>query len=449
MRHIASMDEVLNDSMKLKAKVEKLMSGVFHAYMIGQVHLNDFDAQLETDPSGAMKSDAYGQLLAVRTFVDKFEHDLNDLYLGMVLASVLPEYGPEQKLNAEIGLNAIGNFMRGIKTDTKKLPENLRPLILSNLREKQAALYEELKVFQDEQQDEDVKSALQKHMVSLRATKTAYFNDMKNYRVDPVLLRDTLKEEMMKKSFVELQADINKLAKEMKSLISEFGRGTSSDAITPSAGPNGNISGRTFPKGTWSLTYDDGPGKSTTEQVLNNLTERKIPATFFMLAKQVEAYPQTALKLKTAGMDLASHSYTHAQLTKVGSVQLEREIGTSKKVMEEKLDTKIKLFRLPYGAGVSVSNVRAKIAEHGMIHVFWTVDTLDWQDKNPQSIMNRTLKQMQASAKNSGIILFHDIHSQSVTASTMLMDYMNKQNLTVCTVQGVVNQLNENLPSCK
>jgi peptidoglycan/xylan/chitin deacetylase (PgdA/CDA1 family) len=148
-------------------------------------------------------------------------------------------------------------------------------------------------------------------------------------------------------------------------------------------------------------------------------------------------------------MDMASHSYTHAQLTKVGEVQLEREIGTSKKVIEKKMDSKVKLFRLPYGSGVSAGNIRSKIAQHEMIHVFWNVDTLDWQDKNPQSIMKRTLKQMEASSKNSGIVLFHDIHPQSVIASTMLMDHFNKEKLTVCTVQAVIDQINQNLATCK
>ena len=84
-----------------------------------------------------------------------------------------------------------------------------------------------------------------------------------------------------------------------------------------------------------------------------------------------------------------------------------------------------------------------------MIHVFWNIDTLDWQDKNPKTILALSIKQMNASANNSGIILFHDIHSQSVTASTMLMDYLNAKGFITCSVQAVVEQMNLNLPSCK
>lgn len=451
-RHIASVDKTLNSPVLLRNKAQKLMNGIFHGYMIGQIHLYEFDKALDQAPEKAMKSAAYHTLLAVRAHVDQFEHDLNEFYLDLVMATALPHYSEEHRKNAQETLDVIGDFMAGLKTDKSELPENLKPLILGNLREKQTELYEELKALRDDStvtgNDLNVKRVIQDNMVLLRATRMSYFKDLKNYEVDEKLLKDTIAQEKSKKSYKNLVADIKKLSEEMKKFTSELGRGTSSDTIFPSAGANGNISGKSYPANTWSLTYDDGPGR-TTPQVVNNLKDRDIPATFFMLAKQVEGNPNTSKMIKDAGFDIASHSYTHAQLTKVGPEQLEREIGTAKKVIESKFGKTLTLFRLPYGAGVSVSKVRAKIAEHKLIHVFWTVDTLDWQDKNPQSIFNRTLKQMNASGKNAGIILFHDIHQQSVTASTMLMDHFNQKKLTVCTVQGVVDQINKGLPSCK
>lgn len=451
-RFVANVNTMLNDPKALEARVEKLMSGIMHGYIMAQVHLQNFDAQLDKDPSAAMKSDAYSSLLSIRSFVDQFEHDINDLYLDLVMATAMPGHSPEQKKNAQIALDTIGKFMDGVKSDRKEIPENLKPLILSNLREKQTVLYEQLKAIHDAppsaDEDPQMKEIIWDNMVLLRATRRSYYKELQNYQVDQKALEETIREEKKKKSYREFEKEIKALSKEMKKFIKEIGRGTSADAIHPSAGPNGNVTGRSWPQNTWSLTYDDGPAK-TTDQVITNLVERKVPATFFMLAQQVVQYPKAIARMKENKMDLASHSYTHAQLTKLGPAGLDKEIAQSKKVIEEKTGETIKLFRLPYGAGVSVSSIRSKIAENNMIHVFWTVDTLDWQDKNPQSILARTLKQMNASAKNSGIVLFHDIHPQSVTASTLLMDHFNKKGLITCTVQGVVDQLNKNLPSCK
>lgn len=451
-RSVASTNSKLNNRTKLQADLQTLMDGIFHSYLMGQLFLQKFDAELDKDPSSAMKSDSYSSLLSVRYFVDKFEHDINDLYMSLVFVTALPQFTPEQKANAQMSLDTIGNFMAGIKTDATQVPENLKPMILSNLIEKQTLLYEELKSINDEKSftndDSQIKEVLHKNMVLLRATRRSYSKELSNYKVNQDLLQRTIEEESQKKTYRDLEKEIEALSKDMKSYISQIGRGTSQDAIFPSAGPNGNISGKNFPAKTWALTFDDGPAKTTTD-VLKNLKTKNVPATFFMLAKQVEAYPLTVSMLREAKMDLASHSYTHAQLTKVNSAQLEKEIATSKKVIQAKTGTAIKLFRLPYGAGVSVGHVRAKIAANNMIHVFWTVDTLDWQDKNPNSIFARTLKQMNATPKNAGVILFHDIHPQSVTASAMVMEHFNKHGLIACTVQGVVDQLNKNLSSCK
>ncbi len=447
-RSIAALTEQVGDPAKLQGRVQRLMDGIFHAYLIGQVHLYSFDAELEKRPERAMRSNSYSSLLAVRNYVDLFEHEFGDLYVNLVLVTALPEFTPEQKSNAQLALNEIGKFYDGLDTPTSLIPENLKPLILSNLREHQTELFTTLKELRDREEDLAVKQVLWRNMVLLRATRRAFYVEMNNYKVDPEVLKLTLKEEKKKASFKKLEKDIKALSKEMKSLLSELGRGTSADTIQPSAGTNGNISGRNYPENTWSLTYDDGPAR-TTDQILVNLKDRGLLASFFVLAKQVESNPALSQRVKQGGHEIALHSYTHQQLTKVTPAQLEREIGTAKKVVQDQLGVTIKNFRLPYGAGVSVSNVRAKIAEHNMVHIFWTVDTLDWQDKNPQSIYERSLRQMRASAKNSGVILFHDIHPQSVTASTMLMDYLKRENAKVCTVEGVIDQMNNNRPDCK
>lgn len=445
-RTIAATDSLVEDNVA-DERVTKITDGLYHSYLLGQSHIEEFDKLLDKDPAAAMKSSTYSTLLAIRTYVDKYEHELEDLQLGLNLYVLESTENSPNYANAKRFLGKIENFIKGIRTDSSEIPENLKPLILTNLQQSQIHVYE--KVFTLLEQDGNYSESLKEELkTKYNGAKLTNFSGLSTYKIDSSVVKEALKAERKKNAFKEFEAEIQKQSKQMKEYISDVGRDTSSAGIIPSTGRNGNISGGTFPKNTWSLTFDDGPGK-TTEQLVTNLLQKKVPATFFMLAKQVETFPKTVSRINNEGFDIASHSYTHAQLTKVGPAQLEKEIGGSKKTIEAAIGKPVKLFRLPYGAGVSVSNVRAKIAEHNMVHVFWTVDTLDWQDKNPSSILVRALKQMNGSGSNSGIILFHDIHSQSVTASTMLMDYFNSKQLTVCTVQGVVNQMNNDLSSCK
>jgi peptidoglycan/xylan/chitin deacetylase (PgdA/CDA1 family) len=217
--------------------------------------------------------------------------------------------------------------------------------------------------------------------------------------------------------------------------------------IFPSTGSDGNLTGNTFPKNVWSLTFDDGPHRTRTNRVLDHLNETALKATFFVLVERSNSYPAIVNDIINDGMELALHSYTHANLSKSSS-HLDYEITKAKSELENKTNTELKVFRLPYGAGMRKTRVREVIKKNNMVHIFWNIDTLDWQDKNPQSIFERTKKMMSLTPNNSGIILFHDIHNQSVIASRLVMDYLNAENKTVCTVSEVINFFNKKSQDC-
>lgn len=230
------------------------------------------------------------------------------------------------------------------------------------------------------------------------------------------------------------------------------------DADTKFKGP-GNIYGNTFPKGTWALTFDDGPLSPQTGAVLKNLKKHDVKATFFVLSQQIiksdckgissrimksrpkRVYPELALQEQAEGHSVASHSYYHSQSSKATADELRCEVVTAGDKFKEVLGVRPEYFRLPYGEGVSVRKVRNWIADAGMVHVHWTVDTLDWNDKDPDSIYRRTVSQMKSGR---GIILFHDVHAQSVIASEKVMAYLKDpaNKLRAVTIPEIVDELN-------
>jgi Polysaccharide deacetylase len=62
-----------------------------------------------------------------------------------------------------------------------------------------------------------------------------------------------------------------------------------------------------------ALTFDDGPWPHSTAQVLTILTQRQAPATFFVVGRQVQRYPELVRRELAAGMALGSHSWSHSQ----------------------------------------------------------------------------------------------------------------------------------------
>jgi peptidoglycan/xylan/chitin deacetylase (PgdA/CDA1 family) len=178
-------------------------------------------------------------------------------------------------------------------------------------------------------------------------------------------------------------------------------------------------------------------------KVLNKKRQVVSTSTYNILKNRPSTvFPELALAERDAGHAVASHSYYHSVVPKDNDVEQNCEINLAMDVFTDKLGVRPTFFRLPYGAGVSISKVRAKIAAANAIHVYWSVDTLDWQDHDPASIVNRTLKAIQTGGR--GVILFHDIHPQSVIASEQIMAYLKdpKNKLETVTLPEIVDRLN-------
>ena len=59
------------------------------------------------------------------------------------------------------------------------------------------------------------------------------------------------------------------------------------------------------------LSFDDGPNPKYTEQILDILKEYDIKATFFMMGKYIDRYPEIALRVQEEGHTIGCHSYDH------------------------------------------------------------------------------------------------------------------------------------------
>lgn len=219
--------------------------------------------------------------------------------------------------------------------------------------------------------------------------------------------------------------------------------------IEPSPGSNGNITGNQFPEGTWALTYDDGPHPTRTLEIVNTLEKKSIKATFFWLARNAisnqEVVAQVVERAKSGQLSLQNHSFTHANLVKLKDADLDYEIIESNRQLAKQYEKNPTFFRCPYGSGVNNAAIRNRIAQEKMIHAFWNVDSLDWQDKNPASIVDRVKSQMKKEKK--GIILFHDIHAQTVESTKLLFNSPENpsglKDLRWVTLPEIVEELNQ------
>lgn len=216
--------------------------------------------------------------------------------------------------------------------------------------------------------------------------------------------------------------------------------------IQPSVDSNGNLTGQEFPEKTFALTFDDGPSKSYSIPMLDVLQEHgNPPVTFFCLAEFIQYYPKTTDRQKTTGFAQGNHSFHHPHLSKLSDADLDIEIVESSKIDEKHFGHKPEYFRCPYGEGVNIPKIRQKIADQGMVHVFWNIDSTDYADKDPDSIFQRVKKLMAIEGK--GIVLMHDIHPQTVEATKKILAWIDSnkgtdKEIRLVSIPQIVKELN-------
>lgn len=168
-----------------------------------------------------------------------------------------------------------------------------------------------------------------------------------------------------------------------------------------------------------AVTFDDGPHPKYTEQILAILKEYDAKATFFMLGKNVDTYPDIVKKVAADGHEIGNHSYTHPDLMKISKAERVTEIQSTQESVKNITNKSPRWLRPPYGS----SNNKILEADSGMDLAFWHVDTRDWESRNAANILD-------VCKKNIGpgkIILFHDLYESSVEGFRQLMETYHKE----------------------
>lgn len=62
-----------------------------------------------------------------------------------------------------------------------------------------------------------------------------------------------------------------------------------------------------------ALTFDDGPNPYATPQVIDILRRYNVRASFFLIGKWVEKYPEFVKSLLANGHLVGNHTYSHQQ----------------------------------------------------------------------------------------------------------------------------------------
>jgi peptidoglycan-N-acetylglucosamine deacetylase len=173
-----------------------------------------------------------------------------------------------------------------------------------------------------------------------------------------------------------------------------------------------------------AITYDDGPDKYT----LQYLKILQVPATFFVVGKNVERKPNIVKQASQEGHQICNHSWNHANMAKLSSKAVDEQISKTDAIITKTIGSKYKpCFRFPYA-----SIPRNFFKTHpNLLHLGWTNDSQDWRYKDPKVQYKKIFA---SPVPANGIVLFHDVHAGALTTTPKVIVELQKQGFSFVTV---------------
>lgn len=152
-----------------------------------------------------------------------------------------------------------------------------------------------------------------------------------------------------------------------------------------------------------ALTYDDGPNPPYTDRILDVLRREHVHATFFVVGRAVEAYPQLVLRETREGNAVGNHSWDHVHLIMLSRNGVRDSLERTDAAIFQATGHHTNIMRPPFGARDWI--VLSEVQKLGYTPIMWSVPLPgDWEDPPPSVIARRVLPQV----KDGSIIVLHD-----------------------------------------
>jgi peptidoglycan-N-acetylglucosamine deacetylase len=150
------------------------------------------------------------------------------------------------------------------------------------------------------------------------------------------------------------------------------------------------------------LTFDDGPDPYYTEKILDLLKRYQIVASFFVIGKAAEKFPDLLIKIRDQGHSIGNHSYSHHHPWFISSTHARDEVQRTSKIIQDITGILPRWFRPPFGRLSTAMQAQASI--NHMTTVLWNHSIIDWGLFATKSGIGRRF----SAVKPGDVVLMHD-----------------------------------------
>jgi peptidoglycan/xylan/chitin deacetylase (PgdA/CDA1 family) len=198
-----------------------------------------------------------------------------------------------------------------------------------------------------------------------------------------------------------------------------------------------------------ALTFDDGPDPSSTPFVLETLARYDAKATFFVIAKKAEVYPQLMTAIVQAGHEVGLHGYCHSRLTAFRSAEwMTQDFKRACHVLSPWVNAAERYwFRPPIG---HVTPRLAAVAKRQNLEILcWTIRGIDGlPGVSTEKVVRRVIPKL----RDGAIVALHDAFEKQpglpagARALPSILEALRQQGLKSVTVTELLGGKNPERP---
>lgn len=207
-----------------------------------------------------------------------------------------------------------------------------------------------------------------------------------------------------------------------------------------------------------AITFDDGPNPQITPKILEVLKAKNVKATFFLIGKRAEEYPEVVKQIIAEGHDVGNHSYTHKGLAillqEKGSQAVIEEIQKGSEAIQKIATISsdgLQFFRPPrLNWDEAVGEVAKpfygdRVIMSGVCSGDWDWDQSYTWDQNDTAAIDsqarRIVDDWKTNTKAGSVIALHDSAEYGLPGHPQHPDWMNRALPTLQALPLIIDDL--------
>jgi len=184
--------------------------------------------------------------------------------------------------------------------------------------------------------------------------------------------------------------------------------------------------------GVVALTFDDGPHSVHTPGVLDLLRQHGARATFFAIGEAARAHPELLRRIAAEGHAVASHTNSHADLSRLGFSAAWKECAEARTTLERLSGQRVRFLRPPWGK-MRASTFLVALCQRVTL-ALWSFDSLDSRRLSADELAARVAE---SDLRPGEVLLFHDDGANTVEALERILTCLKERGLRCVTLDEV------------